>query len=422
MASATRAGRAGREVRRSPGMGREMIRRGRGAGNGFPWVVACLVLAAASASAQTDLDVNRERSLSASISVFQTFDDNLFETKTDREYDFVTNVQPQYDLFYPFRFAAVGLKAAIPIYFHWNRRDRTDVLYDLIGTISSARFHGFGVTVSDEFTPVQYQFGNSEIDVFNADISDKNKIQQNDFKVSPSFQFNAGARSSFVIRYLFDMVHYADAAFRRDNDYYQHAASMTSTFYLTARLSLAIQYAFMARDLMKRDLLRYSHEGRVGIEATWTRLTFGVFGGVTYLQYAGDLAARSGYEDDLGEYVEASLSWVATEWLSLNLAYRRILAADVYSNTYFVQDGALSFSLPMTNWLTMNLKGYVRDFRDETVFQKSDLVFGAQADFTFVLVERLNLIAGYAYTQNLGTAAGNDFNNHFATVGLNYTF
>ena len=367
------------------------------------------------ASGQDDLDVTADRSLTATITISQVIDDNVFETERDPESDLITYIRPQYDLFYPLRVAAFRISAGLPIYYHWYKDDYSDVLYDVAATISTARGRGFAFTIRDELTPILISYGGTEIEETN-----KNRVQSNTLTATPSFRFGITSRSDVTLRYSFLLRNLMEDGYE-ENNYYEHTSSILSKTALTARITLSIIYQYSFRELLELDIQRQNHQFTVSLNYVWNRLTLGILGGVSYYVYQGDDTLNE--EDSvLGEYVGGHIGWVVTEWLTLKLSFRRALTGDLFSNAFFVQDVSLGFTLPVTSWLTFSIAGYVRDYRNETVTERSDLVFGGNAGLAFLLVEGLTISSSYGYVQNIGDRETNDFSNNVANISLNYTF
>ena len=372
------------------------------------------ILGATVASAQ-EAGAPDERSLTASIEVSQVFDDNLFDQEDDANTGFLTYIRPQYDLNLPFRLGLFKLSAGFPIYYHWNDDRGSDVLYNVSTSLTTTQAGGFNVTIQDRLVPVAVSIGGTDVEE-----SDKNKIQSNNFSASPGFTFPVASRSTMTIRYIFGMTHYFKEHIGQN--FFQHSARISSRTALTGRLELGVQYTFVVRDLMELDIMRLSHEAQVSLSYVWTRLTITVGAGASYLTFRGDDLDEDEDEQAIGEYVAGRISWRATEWLTLNLAYTRVLTDDVYTNTYFAQDGRLGLDFPVASWVLISLGVFVRDYRSETQLQRSDTVFGGDANVRFMLFEGLYLSLGYRYNQNLGAEDRNDFSNHIGVVGLKYTF
>lgn len=354
-----------------------------------------------------------ERAINASLTIAQTFDDNVFDDDENRESGLVTNIIPGYRMYLPLNYLAFELVGEIPTFLHWDREEDNETLWDVKGTISTATWHGLGLTISDHLKPMDIEFTGTFLQ-----NSNKNKVQSNVLQISPYFGFPITSRSRMQIRYTFSMGHYFQERYGRN--YMGHNASLQSATQITARLTFSAGYSFSHRLLFDQDLQTNTHLILLGITGTWSRVVIGLHGGVHYTTYSG----RDSTNDDpsFGEYIQVSFKWLATQWLNIELSYRRYLAEDINSNTTFNQDVGIEFQLPITSWFTIDLGTFLRDYRYVSDPEGNDLVFGGMTQLNFQLMENLMLFAGYTYTQNVGNEQDNDFSNHFISLGLNYSF
>jgi uncharacterized protein (PEP-CTERM system associated) len=263
--------------------------------------------------------------LGAGIGIKETFDDNLFLTRTDREHDFITTINPFVRLSYsPHETLNVHLNYGLDFRFYARHSEKNDT--SLSGT-QNAQFRTdfqplkyLFIDVSDVYTRVPIDSrANSVQDNFVTNMTDSNT-----FRVSPYIRFPITPTISTEIGYA-----YTNLWHREGNDSETHSAFASLSKLFPFGLTTSLNYSYTA--YRPRDTMDDYDSNEVSVSASYgSPMGFSVWGevGRSWMDY-------SEFSNKTVDFwnVGTNYTFRFSESTSLGVSYSQSSSEDEFSYT-----------------------------------------------------------------------------------------
>lgn len=352
-----------------------------------------------------------------SLSVSETYDDNVFATDDDEDDDFITNIEPEFLVESNFTRHALRLRLGSDVAFHVSETDenyqdffgvadgRLDITRNSIlsGSANAGRFHEGrddpeDVAPDDELTDI-YRFGGqlSYLQLFNRfNVRVTGRANRNDFD-NPGDVDNGD----------------------RDNSFYE--GLLRTGWFVSPRINLFTEgrYGIEERDKTPDDDGVDRERTRWGVSVgTEVDLTELLTGEVSF-GFVREIPEEDDFDDQNGFAYGLDLTWLPTLLTTVTLSG----SGDFEATT---QDGAESrfrntVVLGVDHELLRNVilgadVGYTRD--DFDGIDRTDNTIEAGAGVSYLVNRNLSIDGGYRFTDRSSDESVDEFTRNVFRIGL----
>lgn len=354
-----------------------------------------------------------------SITVAETYDDNVFATPDDEESDFITLLQPRVRVVSDFPRHALGLTAGGDIAFYASESDENfqDFFLSGDGRLDVTR----ETAVRASTTIGRFHQGRDDPEDIGAD--EISTFYRYGGEVSFEQLFN---RLNYRLTGRIDRVDFEDSI-DRDLDRTEYDALARVGFFVSPRFNTFVEgrYNLEDRDVEPGDLVagtpvlfdRDSHgwETRVGTAVDITAVLFGE----AFVGYRQQYFDDDAFDDEDGISFGANLTWNPTLLTTLRLTG----GADFVPTR--VDDASSNFrsaiALRVDHELLRNLLiggtvGYVRD--DFSEIDRVDDTINAGANITYILNRNFAVEGAYLFTDRSSDLDTEEFTRNRITLSL----
>ncbi len=354
-----------------------------------------------------------------SITVSETFDDNVFATPDDEESDFITLIQPRVRVTSNFPRHALGLTLGSDVAFYASESDENyqDFFLSGDGRLDITRESALRAST----TVGRFHQGRDDPeDVATDEIS---TFFRYGGEVSFEQLFN---RLNYRLTGAIDRVDFEES-FDRDLDRTEYDALARVGFFVSPRFNTFVEgrYNLEDRDVEPGDLVngapvlfdRDSHgwEARVGTEVDITAVLFGE----AFVGYRQQYFDDDAFDDEDGISFGANLTWNPTLLTTLRLTggadFVPTRVADASSNFRSAIALRVDHEL-LRNLLVGGTVGYVRD--DFSEIDRVDDTINAGASITYILNRNLAVEGAYLFTDRSSDFDPEEFTRNRITLSL----
>ncbi len=352
------------------------------------WMLFCLGLASFVVSARA-----AEYTLEPSVTVQETYDDNVFLKETD---DLEHRASPALSLEARTEKAELKARAAWDIskYERHDELDSVDQRFGLSANLkpSELRQYGFSGGYVDDYTFV------STLEESGL-LAERSKRKQ--FTVDPYATFTLDNRNSLRVSYSFTDTQYELETY---NDSRVNGGNVTWYHDLMNERTRLIFSAGASQSEFERtdtDVTQSTYRGLVGLDHRFTEnLKLEVMVGPRYTESEFPRGGVTADDNDTGFVVDCTMDWRLEERLTFSVNVNRDIAQSIYGENITRDRARVSFMYRLTERLRGNLStAYYRSETDGFVRSEKRQTFSARPSMTYRITEYLDLRAGYAYTR-----------------------
>lgn len=339
------------------------------------------------------LGLVQDKKLRFNFAASEIYDNNIFLTKDNTQYDLITVLAPGAVAYYGNSKSLYYITYKADVLVHTVHTNQTRVNQDIEGRIELFRNSPIKLTAMDIFQPTT--------DPATSETNDFIKRVYNDFKTI--LKYNMSDKSTWEIAYDQVLQNYVSSDYKKYS-YLQQIVSPTVYWHITPKSSVTGEYNIgMTRYYEGTDDDSVYHQARAGITGQLTsRSRIFLKAGYQYRIYKA--AARKNTQ---GAVVECGYNYKLSEKTSLEIILGDNINESVYESVGYYKslNAYASLRHSLTNSMRLNISGvYIRnDYPSDTmgtngeVKRRNDNLYGADARLEYQFRYWCSMFLGYEF-------------------------